>query len=69
MTRTTIMTPSPYVEAAHRLLDPNARTWEEPTRCREIAARLRLDGEDDLAARLEKAAQKPLSWPGSSADG
>lgn len=61
------MPQSPYVEIALRLLSPTSLAWEQPTYCREVAARLRSDGEHDLAAQLDQAAHKPQPWLGGSA--
>lgn len=60
------MPQSPYIEIAHRLMAPGANSSEQPSYCREVAARLRADGEVDLADQLERAARPPEPWLGSS---
>jgi hypothetical protein len=62
------MQSSPYVEIARQLLAAGL-AHKEPTRSREVAARLREDGHPTLAATLELATARKTSWPGASASG
>ena len=58
---------SPYVTIARRLMSAPSKPWEQPSRCREVAAGLRADGAADLADQLEQASRKPSPWLGASA--
>jgi hypothetical protein len=61
------MTTSPYIQATKQLLAANARPWENPEHCRAVIKGLRADGEQELAAQLEQAMQKPQPFWGSTA--